>query len=131
MGAQIAETKSEDDTPSTTLTQEEMVRQGKAYVTERYGIWDILFMDEDLRRQLRRLLDDIPKSLPALYQLVQDVHSLSPVLFVLFCASQIWTNSQAAINLHFSGELLRAVRFQPKKLPIIICIQNSTRLKVV
>ncbi len=113
MTAQKANSHDSNTTSPTPLTQEELVRQGKTYVTERYGVWDVLFMNEGFRRQIKRLLDDIPKSLPALSQLVQDVHSLSPILFFFFCASQIWINCQAAINLHFSGELLRAVCFLP------------------
>lgn len=105
----MAETTSKVDTsdPGSTLNQEEKIRQGKAYVTEHYGVWDFLSMNEDYQRQLRRLFDDIPKSLPSLYQLIRDIYFLSPSLFLLFWVSRIWGDCQGAINLHFSSQLLR------------------------
>ncbi|KXN87503.1 Multidrug resistance protein 3 [Leucoagaricus sp. SymC.cos] len=89
--------------------QVEPPKKAESYTTEQHGIWDILLVNEDYRKQLGRLFRDVPKSIPALRQLMQDIYSLSPVLFILFCASQLWSNCQTAINLHFSSELLRAI----------------------
>ncbi|KAF9445375.1 P-loop containing nucleoside triphosphate hydrolase protein [Macrolepiota fuliginosa MF-IS2] len=109
MSLTVARMKRDDS--ASNLPHNETARQGKGYVTEHHGVWDILFMNEDYRMQLRRLIDDLPKSLPSFYQLVYDIYSLSPVLFILFCASQLWSNCQGAINLHFSSELLRVIEF--------------------
>ncbi|KAJ3556012.1 hypothetical protein NP233_g12074 [Leucocoprinus birnbaumii] len=79
------------------------------YTTERYGIWEVLMVDENYRAQYLRFIHDFPKLLPYLCRLFQDIYSLSPEIFPRFICLRLWLGCQESIKLHFSGEVLRAI----------------------
>ncbi|KAF9445376.1 P-loop containing nucleoside triphosphate hydrolase protein, partial [Macrolepiota fuliginosa MF-IS2] len=81
----------------------------KTYLTEKYGIWEVLRMKEGHRDSYRRFFHDAPKSVPAFYRLVQDIYSSSPPLCILFIFSQLWIGCEDAVKMHFSSQLLKMI----------------------
>lgn len=88
----------------------EKSQENGTLISEQYGVWEVLMMNEGHRERYRRLFHDAPKSFPSLYRLIQDIYSLSPVLFILFSLSQLWMGCQEAVKMHFSSQVLRMVR---------------------
>ncbi len=87
----------------------DIAKDYKPYTTEHYGVWDVLLMKEGASEAYRRLIGDLPNSIPYFSQLIQDIYALSPFLFVLFVFSELWTGCQEALNMHFSSKILRIV----------------------
>jgi len=76
----------------------------------RLGIWS-LKIGKPARFNFGRQFEDIKLAYPLFHQLVRDIYSLAPRMFVFFLVAQVWSGVEDAILMHLSSSLLKSVRF--------------------
>lgn len=77
---------------------------------ERIGIWQLITMREPLSSKIIGFHWIRPVPFTLVYRFLRDIHSINPLLMMIFMLTRIWDGMQFGVTLNASGNLLMVVR---------------------